>query len=319
MSPPCRHLSACGLSLSALGLGCAPFGGDGWGGQDDAESVAAMEACSAHGISHLDTAAHYGSGKSERVVGSWLQGRRGDVVLASKAFPLEVSAEYMLQQVDESRRRLGVEVIDIFYMHWPRANRDLRPLMEGLTQARESGAIRAIGVSNFSVEQMEQVSTVGRIDVHQMCYNPLWRIAERDILPYCIEHGIGVVTYATLAFGILTGKYSTLPVFGDGDFRPGTVFFDPKLWPAVSAAVQRLRDVWAPTGRPLGHLAILWTIARPGVVSALVGARNAYQVAQAAGGIEGDLSLEVAATVDEVGERLQRTLPDTGNVFRFYP
>src|SRR5262245_56265899 len=154
----------------------------------EADLLATMEAAVAHGITHFDTASGYGGGRSEELIGQFLSGRREQVFLASKAAIDEMDAGLMLAQVDKSRQRLQTDQIDLYYIHWPRSGKDLRPLMEGLEKARRQGKIGAIGVSNFSVEQMRQVGEVGQINAHQLCYNLFWRFDEREVIPYCAEN-----------------------------------------------------------------------------------------------------------------------------------
>ena len=126
-----------------------------------------------------------------------------------------MTAAAMLAQIDQSLVRLQTDVIDLYYIHWPRQGQDLRPWMEGLEAARQQGKIRAVGVSNFSVDQMAQVATVGRIDAHQLCYNLVWRFAERAVIPYCREQQIAVTTYSSVAQGVLTGKFPRHPLRSD--------------------------------------------------------------------------------------------------------
>jgi myo-inositol catabolism protein IolS len=303
----------------ALGLGCWVFGGAQWGGQEDADSITAMQAALDLGVTHFDTASGYGSGRSESVVGDFLQGRREQVFLASKFFPSEQTAQYALDCLDQSLARLQTDCIDLYYIHWPVTDKDLRPLVEGLEQARSAGKLRAIGVSNFSVEQMAQVAEVGRIDAHQLCYNLFWRFDEQDIIPYCQEHDIAVVTYSSIAQGILTGKFPRQPEFREGDQRGKIVLLNEQVWPHVYEAVERLKQLSADCGRSLTHLAIRWVLAQPGITSVLVGAREAQQMRDNAAALEGDVPAEVLAQMTAISEETLPHIPDTGNLFRFYP
>ena len=318
------HILPLETEHSMLGLGCWSFGGTQWGGQEDADSLSAMEAALRCGITHFDTAAGYGRGRSEQVVGRFLLGRRDQVFLATKGSTADLTRQAMRKLVDQSLERLGTDVIDLYYVHWPRSGKDLRPWMEGLEEARARGQIRAIGVSNFSVAQMEQVSEVGTVDAHQLCYNLIWRFAERELIPYCRERGIAVVTYSSIAQGILTGKFPRKPQFREGDQRPQTVPFDPQVWPYVYEGVQALKALAQEVGRPLVHLAIPWLARRPGVTSVLVGARNGTQVEENAAammrrpGIP-EIPDEVYERMTAIGDRVMAHMPDTGNIFRYYP
>ena len=306
--------------LRRLALGCWAFGGAQWGSQDDADSLAAMSAAVACGINHFDTATGYGAGRSERLVGRFLaaEAAGSKVFLASKGH-IQDSVAKCLQVVDDSLDRLGVDCVDLYYIHWPRQGRDPRPTMQGLEEARAAGKIKCIGVSNFSVEQMDQVSEVGQIDAHQLCYNLLWRYPERDIIPYCRKNDIAVVTYSSIAQGILTGKFPREPKFDDGDSRAGMVLFDAQVWPHVYEGVEQLKQLADEAERPLTHLAIQWVAAQSGIKSILVGARNAKQVEQNTDALESPVSGDILERMTEISDQVCAHVPDVGNIFRYYP
>lgn len=166
-----------------------------------------MQAALANGIDHFDTATGYGEGASEKLVGRFLKGRREQVYLATKAGIQDENPQTMLDSVRRSLDRLNTDTIDLYYIHWPRSDLDIRPAMEGLQLARAQGLVKAVGVSNFSAAQMARVSQVGQIAANQIPHSLLWRSPERDAIPYCRAHGIGVITYGTIGYGILTGKF----------------------------------------------------------------------------------------------------------------
>ena len=303
----------------ALALGCWSFGGSQWGGQEDEDSRHAMRAALDAGLTHFDTATGYGGGRSERLVGEFLaqDNRRERVFLASK-FNIKKDMEDASEAVDASLERLQTEVIDLYYIHWPIAG-DLRPWMESLERCREAGKIKAVGVSNFSVEQMEQVAEVGRINALQVCYNLFWRFPERDVISYCREHDISVVTYSSIAQGILTGKFDRDPEFPEGDQRPKTVMFDDDVWPHVYEGVEALKPMAERAGQPLTHLAVQWVAAQPGVTSVLVGGRNAEQVRRNAVALDEPVDREILNEMTRVGDEVMEHVPDVGNIFRHYP
>jgi aryl-alcohol dehydrogenase-like predicted oxidoreductase len=303
----------------ALGLGCWVFGGAQWGGQEDADSISAMQAALDLGITHFDTASGYGGGRSETLVGEFLKERREGVYLASKFFPSQPTAQFALEQLDLSLKRLQTDCVDLYYIHWPSTGKDLRPAMEGLEQARAQGKLKAIGVSNFNAEQMAQLAEAGRIDAHQVRYNAFWRYPERDVIPYCVEHGISVVTYSSIAQGILTGKLSREPQFKEGDQRGNTVYFDAEVWPHVYAGVEQLKALAAEANRPLTHLAILWAMKQPGITSVLVGARQDRQMRDNAAALEGEVPEDIFIRMSAITDEVMLHIPDVGNIFRFYP
>lgn len=303
----------------ALGVGTWVFGGNQWGGQDDADSLGIMEAALDLGLTHFDTASGYGAGRSESLIGECLKGRREGVYLASKFFPSQQTAQYALEQLEASLQRLQTDYVDLYYIHWPITGKDLRPLMEGLEQARAQGKLRAIGVSNFSTAQMDELRAIGRIDVHQLCYNAFWRYPEREVIPYCVQHGISVVTYSSMARGILAGKYPREPQFPEGDDRGRMVYFDAEVWPHVYAGVEQLKALAAEVGRSLTHLSLLWVLKQPGITTALAGARNAAQLRENVAALNGEVPAEVFTRMSAITDEVMSHVPDVGNISRFYP
>jgi myo-inositol catabolism protein IolS len=302
-----------------LALGCWTFGADQWTGQQDANLLATMETSLDCGMNHFDTAADYGQGHSERLIGKFMQGRREAIFLATKAATDEMRADAILKLVEQSLARLQTDYIDLFYIHWPRKDKDMRPLMEGLETARQHGQIRAIGVSNFSVEQMAQLQEVGTINAHQLCYNLFWRYAEQDIIPYCRQHNIAIVTYSSIAHGILTGKFPRNLQFPVGDARPGTLLFREEIWGHIYEAVEQLKVVASDAQRSLTHLAIRWVLQQAGITSSLVGARDAAQARQNAEALEGDIPTEIFQRMTSISDETSKHIPNTGNVYLYYP
>ncbi|MBX3010949.1 MAG: aldo/keto reductase [Caldilineaceae bacterium] len=298
------------------------LGGTVFGDQSDAGWLAVMQAALPNGINHFDTASGYGNGRSETLIGQYLRaepGRREAIFLASKTTPTEATVPAMVAQIEQSLARLQTDVIDLYYIHWPRQGQDLRPWMEALEQARHQGKIRAVGVSNFSVEQMAQVATVGTIDAHQLCYNLFWRFAERAIIPYCQAHGIAVITYSSVAQGVLTGKFPRQPLLAADDKRPNTVLFDAPVWPHVYAGVEKLKEIAAAAQRPLHQLAMRWVLQQPGIDTAVVGARTPAQVQDNAQALAGDIPEPLLAQMTAISDEVIPHIPDTGNQYRYYP
>lgn len=316
------RIGSSGRTHAPLGLGGTTFSPTQWSGQDDADLLAAMQTSLDAGITHFDTASGYGNGYSERLIGRFLSaetGRRDRVFLASKASLNEISAAAILSEIDGSRQRLQSDVIDLYYIHWPRTGKDLRPLMDGLETARSQGKIGAVGVSNFSVAQMEQLMTVGRIDAHQMGYHLLWRFPERDVIPFCAAHGIAVVTYASLAHGILVGKLPRRPEFPEGDQRRIISLLRPDVWKELYEPVAAMKAVAERTGRPLAHLAIRWLLHRSTVTAVLVSARNAKQAAANAQALDGSIDESVFAELTAISDRAMPHVPDEGNPYGYHP
>lgn len=288
-------------------------------GVSDEQLLGALDAAYAAGIRHFDTAAGYGNGRSETLLGQFLAGKREIVFLASKSHTDDLSAAASLAEVEGSLKRLGVHFIDLYYIHWPRAGRDMRPVMEGLEIARAQGKIGAIGVSNFNVAQMEQVSKVGYIDVHQLGYNLLWRYAEAEAIPYCRRNGIAVVAYSALGHGILTGKYGADPGLGAGDQRHTILPFRADIWPHVHAGVEEMKQLARGVGLPLSTLAIRWILNQPGIHSVVVGARSPEQVTANAAALEPEISADAFTRLTAISNKIMSHVPDAGNLFNHYP
>ena len=227
----------------------------------------------------------------------------------------------MLDSVQASLKRLRTDFIELYYIHWPRSGIDLRPSMEGLELARQQGLIGAAGVSNFNVAQLRQVGEVGRVDALQIPYNLFWRFTEQDVIPYCREHNIGVVSYGSAAMGILTGKFGrdVLAQVPPGDQRHTIVFFKDPAWPRIYAAVEEMKQLAAQAGRPLIHLAARWTASQPGLVCALVGANNRPQAAENAASLAGDLDPAILARLTELSDAVMPHIPRLANPYDYEP
>jgi len=314
---PKVEIGASKVKPTVFGLGTWIFGGNQWGGQDDDDCYAVLKAAVKAGVTHVDTAQAYTGGRSEELIGHLLPDFRDEVFLATKTgFRPEANVSDI---VDHSLERLKTDYIDLMYIHWPRKDADMRPFMEGLEKEREKGKILAVGVSNFSVEQMKQVMEVGTIDAHQFCYNLVWRFPERDIMPFCREHNIAGVTYSSVAQGILTGKFGPNPTFKEGDQRGSTVPFDADVYPHVYAGIQNMKKLADKVGCPLVHLAIRWVAAQPGISSVLVGARRPEQLLDNLASMEGEVSSDILDMLTESSDGIMEHMPDVGNIFRYYP
>lgn len=305
-----------------LGLGCWVFGGSSWGEQSEADSLGAMATAWEAGVTHWDTAIAYGQGHSEQLCGQFLRGKWEKVFLATKGSPGK-KPKSIVKSIHHSLKNLGTDFIDLFYIHYPIKGLDMRPHMELLEKEREKGTIGAIGVSNFSVEQLAQISEAGRIDAHQIGYNLFWRVGEEDVIPYCREKGIALVTYSSLALGILTCKLPANPRFEEGDMRPKTVFFLKNVWPYVHEATERFKALAVRAKMSPHHLAIQWLARQPGVEVVLVGARNARQSMDNAASLQTEGRLPIDPDLlDEataLSAELHRHYPVETNIFQWHP
>jgi len=305
--------------MSPMGLGCWPLGGDQWGpGANDGDAIATIEAAYDDGINHFDTAQAYGRGHGEELVGKVLKNMRDEVFIATKIF--YTPKEKVEASVAASLKRLQTDWIDLMYIHWPKKGGDLSGMMEALENLRLKKIIRSIGVSNFSVANMQEVMKAGSIDFCQVCYNVLWRREERELIPFCVNNGIKLITYSSLAEGILTGKFGKELNFPAEDHRKYTVLFDKNTWPKIYETVEKLKAVVAPSKIPLAHCAIQWLLARESVVSVLAGARSPEQVRSNVGALESRIGMgQLLEKLTEISDRLAPDIPDERNIFKWNP
>jgi aryl-alcohol dehydrogenase-like predicted oxidoreductase len=277
------------LEASRIGLGTWAIGGWMWGGTDEAQSVRTVQAAVDRGISLIDTAPVYGMGTSERFVGEALleHGRRDKVVLATKcglnwsgSQPYrDARPERIRQEVDDSLQRLRTDVIDIEQVHWPDPNVPVEETAGALKDALQAGKIRAIGVSNFSPEQLDRFRKEAPLSVVQPPYNVFERGIEDDVLPYVREHGLTTLTYGALCRGLLSGKMRADQTFEGDDLRNMDPKFQGERFQQYVSAVDKL-DTYAQErfGKRVIHLALAWVLAQPGVGVALWGARRPDQL-----------------------------------------
>jgi aryl-alcohol dehydrogenase-like predicted oxidoreductase len=289
---PLNRLGNSDLFITPLGFGAWAIGGSGWefgwGEQDDQASIAAIHRALSLGVNWIDTAAVYGMGHSEEVVASALKAWAGPQPYVFTKCGLRwdeqgyvhrsLSAKSIRSECEDSLRRLNVDVIDLYQIHWP--TEDLEEGLGAMAQLKKEGKVRWIGVSNFDVDEMRRAQVVASITSLQPPYSLVRREVEQEILPYCEANGLGVIVYSPMASGLLTGamtreRAATLP---KSDWRSRDLEFnEPKLSKNL-ALVERLREVGERHGRPPGQVAIAWALRNPAVTGAIVGARNAKQV-----------------------------------------
>jgi len=285
-----RELGATGLRISRVGWAIGGGGWQfGWGPQQDDESIAAIERALELGINWIDTAAAYGFGHSEQVVGRALAGRRELPYLFTKASLVEgpgrhvvhnLKRDSILREVSGSLERLGVNAIDLYQIHWPIPERDIMEGWSTLAELKEQGLVRHIGVSNFDVTQLERIRQIAPVETLHPPYSLVDRRIEQAILPYAAERRIGVIVYSPMGSGLLSGRMTRerierLPA---DDWRTQDArFHEPQLSRHL-ALVGRLADVAERHGTTPGAVAVAWTLRNPAVDGAIVGFRRLDQV-----------------------------------------
>lgn len=330
MTLPTRPLGRSGLEITTVGFGAWAIGGGGWsfgwGPQDDADSLATMRHALELGINWIDTAAVYGLGHSEEVVGRLLRElpERDRPLVFTKcgllwderdrmAEPRRVlRPESIRREAEASLSRLGVERIDLYQFHWPdETGTAVEDSWEAMVRLTEQGKVRAVGVSNFDAALLERCETIRHVDSLQPPFSLIRRdVAEREI-PWCAEHGTGVIAYSPMQSGLLTDGFTAARVaaLAPDDWRRNSAEFrEPRLRKNL-ALRDALRPIARRHGTTVSAVAVAWTLAWPGVTGAIVGARTPAQV----DGWVGGAALQLAATdVEEIGGAIARTGAGTG-------
>ena len=291
-----RKLGYTDLELTTVGLGTWAMGGPwqyGWGPQDDDEAVAAVLAALETGINWIDTAPAYGLGHSEELIREALKQKSEKPIIATKCGILWnekkekvtcLKRESIREECHASLRRLGVEVIDLYQMHWPDPDQDVEQAWEEMAKLCREGKVRYLGVSNFNVEQIKRVQKIHPVASLQPPYSMLHREVEDELLDYCAQNNIGVIAYSPMQRGLLTGEFSAERLAGlplDDHRRRSSDFQEPQF-SATLEFVEGLKKIAQRRGRTCAQLAISWVLRRPEITAAIAGARRPDQILETA-------------------------------------
>ncbi len=294
-----RQIGKSGIKASAIGLGTWAIGGWMWGGTDEKRSIGAIQAAVDEGITLVDTAPAYGQGVAEEIVGKALKGRRDKVVLATKcglvwhtqkgnhffdcdAGPVHryLGRDAIIYEVEQSLRRLQTDVIDHYITHWQDATTPVEETMEALETLKRQGKIRSIGASNTSTDDVKSYLSAGQMDAVQEEYSMVKRDIEEEMIPLCQQNGVSVLSYSSLALGLLSGKIGPDREFEGDDLRKD----NPRFSQANRQKIARLMDVIAPiadkNNATLAQTVIAWTVQQPGITFSLCGARDERQAVE---------------------------------------
>ena len=322
-----QKLGASDVSVSRIAFGSWAAGGWMWGGTEQNDAVGAIHASYELGVTSIDTAPVYGMGLSEEIVGEALKSLPRDKVQILTKFGLRWDAargdfalkttdnaghdldvyKYagrasIIRECEDSLRRLGTDYIDLYQQHWPDTTTPIDETMEALSRLIEQGKVRAAGVSNYSVDQLQEAEKTLSLAANQLPYSMLRREIEADVLPYCVENNTAILAYSPLQLGLLTGKMKPGQEFGAGDLRRDNRFFTPENVKRVNAVLNRIRPLAETKNATLSQLVLRWTLAQPGITGALVGARNPEQAVQNARAMGFQLTFE---EVDFINKQLR--------------
>jgi len=290
-----KQLGSTGMEITRVGFGAWAIGGGGWefgwGSQDDEQSIAAIEHALDAGVNWIDTAAAYGFGRSEEVVGRALKGVPSDSrpFVFTKCSLLEgpgrtvlnnLKRDSVLREAEASLKRLQLDAIDLYQIHWPNPDSDIEEGWSALVELKQQGLVRHIGVSNFTVEQLRRIAQIAPVETLQPQYSLVARDIEREILPYAEREGIGLIVYSPMGSGLLSGGLTRERVadFPEDDWRKrNSRFTEPELSKHL-ALVDRLRAVGERYQVAPGAVAVAWALLHPAVDGAIVGFRRPEQV-----------------------------------------
>jgi aryl-alcohol dehydrogenase-like predicted oxidoreductase len=293
-----RKLGYSDLHFTPIGLGTWAMGGGdwkfGWGDQDDAASIRAVHQALDAGINWIDTAAIYGHGHAEQVVGKAVRDRRDDVWIATKCGRVWegesreigkcLKRESVHRELDASLQRLGIDQIDLYQIHWPEPDEEIEEGWGAVAELVEQGKIRYAGVSNFSLEQLKRIQSIHPVTSLQPPYSMLRREVEEEILPYCCENQIGVLAYSPMQAGLLTGKFSKERVqnLPSNDWRKANPFFTSPQLEVNLGIVEKLRPIAEQMEISLSQLSLAWVLRRSDMTAAIAGARRPEQIIETA-------------------------------------
>ncbi|WP_274652463.1 aldo/keto reductase [Paenibacillus humicola] len=308
-----RKLGKNGPEISVIGFGTWAIGGGGWasawGEQDDSLSIESVRVALDAGVTFFDTAAVYGLGHSEEVLGRALKGDRDKVVVATKcglvwdeAGNVSRSGAYdsILREAEASLRRLGTDYIDLYQMHWPDAEVPAEETMRAMDKLVQDGKIRYVGVSNYNVELLTKSLSVRHVDSLQPPYSILRPAVEKEILPFCLDNGIGVVAYSPLTSGLLSGNYTYDTTFSEGDWRSRNAAHTGEGLRKNVDRAEKLKKIAARFDITLPQLAVAYDLAHPAITSAIVGVRKPSHITGVLPAVDVTLDEATLAEIREI-------------------
>jgi len=324
-----RTLGQSDIKVSELAFGAWAIGGWMWGGADSKDAIKAIETAVDHGMTTIDTAAVYGFGLSEELVGKAIKGKRSKVQILTKfglswnekkgEFFFESqdnegkeiniyrysSKEKVISDCEESLKRLGTDYIDLYQIHWADPTTPVSETMEALEILLKQGKIRAGAVCNYSAELMNEAEKTFKIASNQVPYSMVRRDIEKEVVPHCLSNNIGILAYSPLQRGLLTGKIKQGHIFNEGDTRPTTLYYKEPNFSRIMHLTDSLKEMAQDINVTLSQLVLNWTIQQHGITCALAGARNAAQVLENVKAADFRLSSEEITGINDLISNLK--------------
>ncbi|QNH61842.1 aldo/keto reductase [Hymenobacter sediminicola] len=323
------ELGNSGVHVSRIAFGSWAAGGWMWGGTEQNDAVGAIRASFELGVTSIDTAPIYGQGLSEQIVGEAIKGlprdkvqlltkfgmrwdvAKGDFAMKTKnndGQDIDVykyaAPESIIKECEDSLSRLGTDYIDLYQIHWPDKTTPIHETMEAVLRLVEQGKVRAVGVSNYSVEQMQEAEKVLPLASNQVPYSMVRRDIEKDLVPYTLAHHKAILAYSPMQLGLLTGKIKPGQVFEESDLRAKHPLFASENVARVNAFLSKIRPMAESKNATLGQLVLRWTLAQPGISVVLAGARNPEQAVQNARAIDVQLSPQEVEFISQQLEQM---------------
>ena len=315
-----RQFGETGIKISAVGIGCWEIGG-GYGSIEETEFIKAVGRALDQGINSFDTAEAYGFGASEKSLAKALGARRKEAVITTKfgvGYPdapnyRDSTRKRVMESIEKSLKNLDTDYVDVYLIHWPDRNVPFEEPMRALDELVKQGKVRAVGLSNFKLAEIERCMQARRVDVVQYCWNMFDRRMQKEIFPYCRDHRVGVMAYGSLAYGVLTGTMSEEMDFGSDDWRSrcgrlGNInlfqhLFGPDHFLKNLRAVEELKPLAQRYGKTLPQFALRWTLSNPVISTALVGCRNEREVNDNVGAVGWNISDADMKEIDAIFAR----------------
>lgn len=310
-----RKLGKTEINASVVAMGCwAIVGDETWGPQAETDSINTIKTALDVGINFFDTAEGYGNGYSEELLAKALVGRRNEVIIASKVGSGHLESEEVINACEHSLKRLKSDYIDLYQIHWPGARIiPLEETLDALEKLQQQGKIRAIGVSNFGVQDLTKLLAIGRCEANQLPYSLLWRAIEYDISPICLDNNIGILCYSPLNQGLLTGKFKSADEVPESRARtrhfsrsrPYVRHGEEGCEEEIFSAIDQIRTICDQIHEPMAKVALSWLISQPSITSVLAGARNPEQIKQNAPAADLELPADIIRELTDVTEKIK--------------